>query len=153
MSYVASFFFSKTRILKNKSFWLFFLSLNHREVIEPLCECSFLQQKVPFMGPAVVLTALLAYLYVFYVWWCFKFRNQPKNKALINLYLNLSLFTLWSIPASKFFLFEFFASLIFFLDRKLRPYLTFTRLFFSKKLSNTRMEPTLTKILQYLRKR
>lgn len=61
--------------------------------------------------------------------------------------------TFWSIPVSKFFLFEFFAGLLFFLDRKLTPLASFLRLFFSKKFSNTRVEPTLTKILQYLRKR
>lgn len=61
--------------------------------------------------------------------------------------------TFWSIPVTKFFLFEFFVSLYFFLDRKLTPLASFVKILVSKKFSYTRIEPTLTKVLQYLRKK
>lgn len=61
--------------------------------------------------------------------------------------------TFWSVPVTKFFLFEFFTSLYFFLDRKLAPVASFLKTLLRKKLSYTRIEPTLTKVLQYLRKK
>lgn len=151
LRYALTFFFNKTRALKNKSFLLILLSLSDRAFFEPFCECSFLQQKVPFFSAIVILTSLLAYLYLFYIWWSFKSRNQVKNKFLINLYLKFSFITFLNLPVTQFFLFETFHTFLYFFYIKFLPFLNFIELFYNRYLKSVNVNPFSTKIIQYIR--
>jgi len=151
LRYILTFFFNKTRALKNKSFLLILLSLSDRAVFEPFCECSFLQQQVPFLSAIVILTSLLAYLYLFYIWWSFKTRNQTKNKFLINLYLKFSFITFLNVPVTHFFFFEIFHTFLYFFYIKFLPFFNFIELFYNKYIRSTNISPFSTKIIQYIR--
>lgn len=153
LKYVCFFFFNKTRALKNKSFWLFFLALSDRDILEPFCECSFLQQQVPLISSIIVLLSLLAYMYFFYIWWCFKHRNNIKNKLFISWYLKLIPLKFFSISVVRFFLFEEVCAFFFFFIFKLAPKFRSASIILNKFFSNNKIEPIFTKISQFINKK
>lgn len=153
LKYTCFFFFNKTRALKNKSFWLFFLSLSDREIVEPFCECSFLQQQVPLFSAILLLSSLLAYMYFFYIWWCFKHRNQIKNKLFVNWYLKLVPFTFFSVSVVRFFLFDEVCAIFFFFNFKLASKFRAASIIFNKFFTNNKIEPIFTKISQFVNKK
>lgn len=151
LKHFSTFFFNKTRQHKNKTFWLFFLALSDRNILEPFCECSFLQQQVPLFSAIIILGSILIYLYFFYIWWCFKNRKQVKNKWLINMYLQLNIIKFFNSPVINFFLFENFNAVIFFLSKKLSKFFRFLFYMYETYFLSIKMDTQMTKILQYLK--